>query len=157
VRPTQDPDPLFAFSSPPRACDAVAALLVIEDGRYVMQLRDSIPGIFYPGHWGCFGGGVEANEAPMDALKRELREELELEFDSATEFTRFDFDFSMLGQRKVYRTYYEVRIPERDLGKLVLHEGVALEAIAGKEIVTQRKVAHYDGFAVWLHMYRNGM
>ena len=40
----------------PRPHDAVAALLVHEDGSYIMQLRDSKPEIFYPGHWGCFGG-----------------------------------------------------------------------------------------------------
>ncbi len=32
--------------------DAVAALIVLDDGRYLMQLRDQKPGIFYPGHWG---------------------------------------------------------------------------------------------------------
>ena len=36
------------------AGDAVAAIIVDEDGRYLMQLRDDIPRIFYPGHWGCF-------------------------------------------------------------------------------------------------------
>jgi hypothetical protein len=41
-----------------RPSDAVAALLVHEDGRYIMQLRDQKEGIFYPGHWGCFGGAV---------------------------------------------------------------------------------------------------
>ena len=53
----------------------VAALLVLDDGRYVMQLRDAIPRIFYPGHWGCFGGAVEAGEEPEQALRRELAEE----------------------------------------------------------------------------------
>ena len=37
------------------AQDAVAGILVLEDGRYLMQLRDDIPGIFYPDHWGLFG------------------------------------------------------------------------------------------------------
>ncbi len=57
--------------------DAVAAILVLDDGRYVMQLRDAISRIFYPDHWGCFGGAVNAGEAPLDALYRELNEELE--------------------------------------------------------------------------------
>ena len=39
--------------------DAVAALIVLDDGRYLMQQRDDIPGIFYPGYWGLFGGAIE--------------------------------------------------------------------------------------------------
>ena len=47
------------------ACHAVAALLQLSDGRYLMQLRNSNPDIFYPEHWGCFGGAVDAGEAPV--------------------------------------------------------------------------------------------
>ena len=43
--------------------DAVAAIITVEDGRYLMQLRDDIPRIFYPGHWGCFGGAVGPDES----------------------------------------------------------------------------------------------
>ena len=59
-----------------RPAHAVAALLQLSDGRYLMQLRDSNPDIFYPEHWGCFGGAVDAGEAPTAALVRELKEEL---------------------------------------------------------------------------------
>src|SRR5262252_4231561 len=55
----------LADSQPLRGEDAVAAIITVEDGRYLMQLRDDIPRIFYPGHWGCFGGAVSAGE---DAL-----------------------------------------------------------------------------------------
>jgi 8-oxo-dGTP diphosphatase len=53
---------------------AVAILLV--KGRYAMQLRDNKPGISAPGVWGLFGGGVEPNEEPGQAILRELEEEL---------------------------------------------------------------------------------
>ena len=38
--------------------DACAAIILLEDGRYLLQLRDDIESIWYPGHWGCFGGAV---------------------------------------------------------------------------------------------------
>ena len=60
-----------------RPTHAVAALLRLADGRYVMQLRDSNPEIFYPDHWGCFGGAVDPGETPVAALVRELAEELQ--------------------------------------------------------------------------------
>src|ERR1700675_4537389 len=102
---------LPADGQSPRPHDAVAALLIHEDSRYIMQLRDSKPGIFYPGHWGCFGGAVEPGEVPVDALRRELREEIEFEMPGAFRFTQFDFDFTPLGYPKVYRIYFEVRVP----------------------------------------------
>jgi 8-oxo-dGTP pyrophosphatase MutT (NUDIX family) len=133
--------------------DAVAGILVLEDGRYVMQLRDTLPSIFYPDHWGCFGGAVGDGETPLAAMKRELAEELEYIPETCDEFTRFDFDFSKLGQSKIYRIYYEVRVPEAAFGKFVLHEGAAFEAIDGRDLLTKRKVTSYDAFAVWTHMH----
>ena len=41
-----------------------------------MQLRDSIPSIIYPGHWGFFAGHCQENENAEAALNRELFEEL---------------------------------------------------------------------------------
>ena len=137
-----------------RGDDAVAALIVLPDGRYVMQLRDDIPHIFYPDHWGCFGGAVNAGEDPVHALHRELREELEFEVGEAQEFTRFDFDFSPLGkhQARVYRIYYLVPVSELAFSRFVLHEGAQFKAFTGSEILTERRVTPYDAFAVWLHL-----
>jgi len=140
--------------APLRAADAVAALLVHEDGRYIVQLRDALPTIFYPGHWGCFGGAVDARETPLAALKRELAEELEFAAPSAIEFTRFEFDLSRLGQRKVYRIYFEILVSAAVFDRFVLHEGAAFEAVEGRELLMRRRVTPYDAFAIWLHMNR---
>lgn len=42
-----------------------------------MQLRDDIPGIAYPGHWGFFGGHLDPGETPEAGLRRELIEEID--------------------------------------------------------------------------------
>ena len=72
------PANFLADRHPLRGEDAVAAIITVEDGRYLMQLRDDIPRIFYPGHWGCFGGAVGSGEDGLVALQRELAEELEM-------------------------------------------------------------------------------
>lgn len=41
-----------------------------------MQLRDDIPGIYYPGCWAFFGGHLDPGETPSEAIKRELHEEI---------------------------------------------------------------------------------
>lgn len=138
----------------PRPCDAVAAVLIHEDGRYVMQLRDNKPGIFYPGHWGCFGGAVEAGEAPVEALRRELREEIQFDMPRVARFTQFDFDFGPLGYSKVYRIYFEVKVPDTAFRRFVLREGQDVEAFRGEDLLVTRRVTPYDAFAVWMHMSR---
>jgi 8-oxo-dGTP diphosphatase len=55
---------------------SVAVAIIYQDGKYLMQLRDELPTIVYPGVWGFFGGHVEPGEAPEIALKRELVEEI---------------------------------------------------------------------------------
>jgi len=72
------PDPFLTGRGPWQPNHAVAALIQIVDGRYVLQLRDPKPEIFYPDHWGCFGGAIEPGERDEEALMRELREELGL-------------------------------------------------------------------------------
>lgn len=134
--------------------DAVAALLTLDDGRYIMQLRDDKPGIFFPAHWGCFGGAIEQGETPEQALRRELLEELELGDCVPLPFTRFTFDFAPLGHPLVSRIYFEAQVPQAAFGKLVLHEGAGFQAIAGKELLSVRKVTPYDAFAIWMHMNR---
>jgi 8-oxo-dGTP pyrophosphatase MutT (NUDIX family) len=138
-----------------RPSNAVAALLLHEDGRYIMQLRDAKGDIFYPGHWGCFGGAVEAGEDPAEALRRELREEIELDMQRAIRFTQFDFDFTALGHSKVYRVYYEVVVPDSAFRRLVLHEGADMRAMDGRELLAAERVTPYDAFAVWMHIFRS--
>jgi 8-oxo-dGTP pyrophosphatase MutT (NUDIX family) len=142
-------------ASPLRGENAVAAIITTEDGRYLMQLRDDIPRIFYPGHWGCFGGAAGEGEDPVEALKRELEEELEFKAGVVREFVNFDFDLAGLGQKRVYRTYYEVAIRSDAVSRLVLHEGAALRLFAADELFDLPNVTPYDSFALWMHFARN--
>ena len=148
------PTHFLTDNHPLRGEDAVAAIITVEDGRYLMQLRDDIPGIFYPGHWGCFGGAVGHGEDNLDACQRELAEELEMPTSTLAEFVTFDFDLSTLGQKKCHRTYYEVRTTEAAVGRFVLHEGAEMRLIAPTELFGLSNVTPYDSFAIWLHVAR---
>lgn len=56
---------------------AVVAIAILhQQGKFLMQLRDDIPGIRYPGQWGLFGGHLEGDETPEAGLQRELQEEI---------------------------------------------------------------------------------
>jgi 8-oxo-dGTP pyrophosphatase MutT (NUDIX family) len=133
------------------ASDAVVAIICLDDGRYLMQHRDERSDIWYPGHWGCFGGAVEPGESPEDALARELYEELEFRPRQPAFLTRFDFDFGLLGMGTHYRIYYVVRITEAERRALVLHEGQAVDAFDYASLANGMRVAAYDRFALDLY------
>jgi len=133
---------------------AVAAVIVLEDGRYLMQSRDRKQGIFYPGYWGLFGGAVDQGEDHLTALKRELREELGFLVRTSAYFTCFDFDFSFAGYGKLSRVFYEVPMKASNLARLVLCEGAGMKAFTASEILSERRVVPYDAFALWLHANR---
>ena len=58
------------------------ALLVDTNGKLIAQQRDDKPGITNPGMVSLFGGTSHEGESPIETLRRELQEELELEISS---------------------------------------------------------------------------
>ena len=60
----------------------VGALLVDTNGKLIAQQRDDKPGITNPGMVSLFGGTSHEGELPIETLRRELQEELELEVSS---------------------------------------------------------------------------
>lgn len=56
--------------------EAVAGVILVQDGAVLLQHRDDIPTIRFPGCWAIFGGHVEAGETPEEAARREVEEEL---------------------------------------------------------------------------------
>ena len=148
------PTQFLSDQSPLQCGDAVAAIITVEDGRYLMQRRDDIPRIYYPGHWGCFGGAVSPGEDKGAALLRELEEELEWQSGIGVEFVNFDFDLSHLGQGRYYRKYYEMTVSEAEVSRLTLHEGAEMQLIA-PETLFALPLVPYDSFAMWLHVARH--
>ena len=60
----------------------VGALLVDTNGKLIAQQRDDRPGITNSGMVSLFGGTSHEGESPIETLRRELQEELELEVNS---------------------------------------------------------------------------
>ena len=54
----------------------VVKAVIFKEGKFLLQLRDNNPTIAYPNTWAFFGGGVDEGEKHVEALKRELKEEL---------------------------------------------------------------------------------
>lgn len=58
------------------AVPAAAMLIVVtEDGRLLLHLRDDRPEVVHPGCWAGFGGALEPGETPLEGVRREMLEE----------------------------------------------------------------------------------
>lgn len=143
-------------SAPLVPANAVVVILWTHDGRYLLQHRDRIPTIFYPDHWGFFGGATEPDEQPFDTLRRELREELALDVAAleVKQFSCFQFDVPGAGWPPFFRVFYEARIDPCMVPGLRLGEGAALDLVDGKQALHALRLVPYDGFALWIHVHR---
>jgi len=131
---------------------AAAAIIVNSTGHLLLQLRDNKSDIFFPNHWGCFGGAVDADEDVFEAVNRELMEEIELYADAgkSERFTRFSFDLLGIGIASIDRDYFIINIDEHQVTSLVLNEGSDMRFFHQNEI-SKLQMVPYDRFAIWLY------
>jgi len=60
----------------PQHREVAAALIIDNRGRFLLQQRDNVPGILFPGKIGLFGGHREGNETFLECVVREIHEEI---------------------------------------------------------------------------------
>ena len=101
------------------------ALLFDRNNHLLIYLRDNKPEISFPNHWDLFGGHVEENETPEQALVRELQEELNLHI---TDFT-FYKTFESTNEQKPNTKFVFVVRTEKAAEELTLYEGQYLKGI----------------------------
>ncbi len=96
--------------------------------KLLMQLRDPIPGIAYPGHWGLFGGHLEPGESPEAALRRELIEEI------GYEAVQLDY-FGNYGDDTIHRHIFTGPLTVT-INRLSLQEGWDMALLSWEELKT---------------------
>ena len=131
--------------------NASAAIITLNNCEYLFQLRSNINGIFYPNHWGLFGGALMPGENPKTGLTRELFEELGLKITDLKYFTEFTFDFSPLHFGVISRKYYTTCIDYQQFESIKLGEGHAFELFEVDTFLSKSNIVPYDAFAIWMH------
>jgi 8-oxo-dGTP pyrophosphatase MutT (NUDIX family) len=104
----------------------VAIAIIQSQDRFLMQLRDNIPGIRHPGCWGFFGGHLEPGETPEEAVKRELFEEIGYTPPIVSKFGCYP-------DSEVIRHVFHVPLAV-ELNQLVLKEGWDMDLVTHDEI-----------------------
>jgi 8-oxo-dGTP pyrophosphatase MutT (NUDIX family) len=108
----------------------VSVFLRSNDDLYLLQLRDDIPLIDFPGNWGLFGGTIEPGESPREAAYRELKEEICYTPEEIHEVSQY-----VRGNYHINVCYAKVECPISALG---LHEGSDLGMFSIEEILSDR-------------------
>ena len=103
----------------------VAKVILLERGNLVLQLRDNKPSIEFPGMWSLFGGMIEKNEDPKEAILREIEEELCIKVKEISFL--WDFTFNRKDGVKILHKIYEADISSL-WGKHRLMEGQAVDS-----------------------------
>lgn len=116
----------FATSS----SHAVKPLIYDSGGRLLLQQRDNRPDLLFPGCWTLFGGLVEEGENWVDALRRELTEEMGC---CPGVVAKELFSWAWDGVNPTLNHIYPVRILMEPSG-LSLKEGQAMGWFCRKEL-----------------------
>lgn len=132
--------------------NSVAAIIVTDERRYLLQHRDDLPNISFSGMWGLFGGECDSGEEPAQALRRELAEELGVDSSQAVERIYLTFDGAPMGGALARRRYYQIAIRAVDVDDYVLAEGQAMRLFTIDEIATRaRTIIPYDLCALMMY------
>ncbi len=109
-------------------------ILIEKNGKILFQLRDNNPNILNPNKWGIFGGGIKNNEMPIDAIIRELKEELGIKVKK--EQLRLLVVFPGF---KKSNYIFKLRL-NLDIRKLKLEEGASLGYFSILEMLKKKNV-----------------
>lgn len=103
------------LSIPKTQEQGISIILLNKNKEILMQQRDNIPTIRYPGYWGLFGGSIEDNETPEEAIIREVKEEINFDLKNFGLFRVFTQN-----EKKEYAFIGEI---DKEIEELNLTEG----------------------------------
>ena len=113
----------------------VAKAILLERGKFVLQLRDDKPLIDFPDMWSLFGGAIEKNEDPQEAMLREIEEELCIKVKGICFL--WDYIYCREDGKKFHHKIYEADITSL-WGRHQLTEGQATDSFNWDQLKTLR-------------------
>src|SRR3712207_5920001 len=105
----------------------VACVILYQEARVLLQHRDDDPAIRWPGAWAIFGGHVEDDEAPEEAARREILEELELRLEGPLNLVYH-------GIREARERFFYAAPLTVSVERLVLREGQGMALLSREEL-----------------------
>ena len=72
----------------------VVAGIIFSENKQSILIAKRLKHLHQGGYWEFPGGKLEVGELELDGLRRELKEELSVEFERAVPFEQLDFDYT---------------------------------------------------------------
>ncbi|MDJ0518685.1 MAG: NUDIX domain-containing protein [Trichodesmium sp. MO_231.B1] len=93
-------------------------ILLNSDNKILLVLRDNKDSIPFPNTWNLLGGFIEKGESPEECIRREIREEIEIELGNINLFQKYN-----VYNREHYIFWKQIDL---DLTQIKLNEGQRL-------------------------------
>ena len=140
------------------AAYAAVAMLVSEDGQYLLQLRDGTPGIWCPDMLCFFGGRLDADEDAETALRRELMEELEFSPRAPTYFSFICYGTARFEPGIGCHYVYEVEVTKSDITGMTQHEGAGMKLLSPGDVLSHKHpISPVDMQMLYVHLMCRGL
>jgi len=113
---------------------SISIFLINPKKEMLLQLRDNKKWIPYPGYWACIGGGIEEDESEYEAVKREIKEEIDCEIKNIKMIGKINIkkDFLSLHDSDVSIFKGNINIPANEIK---LNEGQKVEFFKMEELL----------------------
>ena len=109
--------------------------------KYLFVLRDDKPNIPNPNCWALIGGGIEKGEEPIEALKREVKEEIGIELSDIKKIGVLDVPLTVKGETKIVLGHVFLAYIDADIKDIKLKEGQRVEYFTLDEIQKQKNLS----------------
>tara|TARA_A100001011_G_scaffold66581_1_gene67708 strand:+ start:7011 stop:7448 length:438 start_codon:yes stop_codon:yes gene_type:complete len=133
--------------------NASAAIIIDKKNNFLLQKRDLKKTIFFPGHLGLFGGAKNKNESYINALKREIYEEIGFTPSDIKYFMKISFDFK---KKIILRYIYICRVNLLTKKIIKLGEGAGYKILnledMKKNLESKNNFVPYDQLALWFYI-----
>lgn len=105
------------------------AIVVNKAGEFLLQ-KKTLDYKWFSGGWSLFGGGIKDGETPLEAIKRELKEELGICFEKIKFFKKNSFEIGNNSfENEVFLVNFNGRISE-----IILNEGAGFAFFSKEEL-----------------------
>ena len=133
-----------------------SAVIAFYNKKVVLHLRSKKKNIFYPNHWGLFGGAKYSNELYKKAAIREFNEETSIKLDERKLFFFIRLYFNFPRKKKmICRKFYIYKIKDINKfeSKFKLCEGIKKKFFSNHQYQKLKKVTPYDKLAIDLFFH----
>jgi len=126
------------------------SVIILEDAAagFAFQLRDNRPDIPFANYWGLFGGWLEPDENPEQAIVREMREELGLTLETAR------LKYIMAHREGDILAHVFAYPAPSELSSATLYEGQRLEFLSVPELPKRTVVPQHRDIVEWYEIHK---